>query len=544
DGSTKQITNHGDAVDEYTVSPDGKYAIYLLSSGGNEQYDIYLINLETFQSTPLLADKEIRYDNPIWADNDTFIFISNEVNGKDFYIFKYNLKSAQKTLLIEKKGYNILTDALSADDFLFFTFKGNNVTVPYRYFNGKAKKIRGATKKRSYVPIGYLNNEILMKTNENSDLEYLELWNKGKKRAVYNHKKWGVTSAIVDKNRRAKALFCTNNQGYSSCFLYEKGKAKLLPLPKGIVKPSHMTLRGFVYTSYKPNQIYTPALYDFATEKVESFGYTNNNDIDVTTFVSPTLHEAISFDKTSIPYFLYLPKKGKKPFKTIVYFHGGPSSQFRPYFITTFQYYLSQGYAVVAPNVRGSAGYGQKFMDADNYKKRMDSVKDGRAIVQRLLSTGISSPGNFIAMGGSYGGFMSVASMAQYPGDYACGVDSVGVVDFVNFLTNTKAYRRKLREIEYGPLKDKKFLKSISPTNMVDTIRGALFIAHGANDPRVPVSDAYILQKKMEKAGKKVEILVFDDEGHGFRKKKNRDEYYGKVADFIKRECGDSEVKK
>ena len=306
-----------------------------------------------------------------------------------------------------------------------------------------------------------------------------------------------------------------------------------MPLDKSVVVLVRIKNGKVIYRTMNPDQISSPEAIDLETMKKITFGYRFSNGIDVTSFVSPELKKVKSFDGVEIPYFIYTPKNGKPPYKTIVYFHGGPSSQFRPYFITTFQYYLNKGYAIVAPNVRGSWGYGQEFMDMDNYKKRMDSVKDGKAVIDQLVKDGVSKPESFIAMGGSYGGFMVVASMAQYPENYMCGVDNVGVVDFVNFLENTKAYRRKLREVEYGPLTDKPFLRSISPTNMVDTIDGALLVVHGANDPRVPVSDAYILIEKMEKAGKKVEKLIFDDEGHGIRKMDNRLIYYGKSAEFI-----------
>ncbi len=539
DGTKIQLTHHSNAVDDYSVSPDERYVAYLVSDGGNEQYDIYLLNMKTRTAYPLLADAKVRYDNPVWADNRTILYMSNEVTKRDFYLFSYDIKSGQKRLLVKKKGMNIPTDARSANDFLFITFKGNNITVPYRYLNGKVKKIKGATKKRSYIPIGYFGDGILMKTNEKHDLPYLELWKNGTKQPVYMHQRWGVTSAVIEKRNRHKAFFCVNNSGYSNCFLFEKGKGtpKLLPLSKGVILPTQLVARGAVYTLHRPNAVYRPVVFDFRGNKELPFGYVNTNGIAVSSFVEPQLHTVLSFDKTPIPYFLYLPKTGTKPYKTIVYFHGGPSSQFRPYFISSFQYFLSKGYAVVAPNVRGSSGYGQAFEDADNYKKRMHAVKDGFAVVQRLIATGISQPHSLIAMGGSYGGFMSVASMATYPSLYKCGIDTVGVVDFINFLSNTKSYRRKLREVEYGPLSDKKFLASISPVNMVDTIAGKLFIAHGANDPRVPVSDAYRLKQKMESAGKAVKTLIFDDEGHGFRKKENRLKYYKAVANFIENDC-------
>ena len=286
-----------------------------------------------------------------------------------------------------------------------------------------------------------------------------------------------------------------------------------------------------------PDKISSPAFIDMKNKEIASFGYTFDNGVDVSVFVAPELKKVKSFDGLEIPYFIYTPKNGTPPFNTIVYFHGGPEGQSRPYFISTFQYYLKKGFAIVAPNVRGSSGYGQEFMDLDNYKLRMNSVRDGKAVTDELVRLGISKPGKFTAIGGSYGGFMVVASMAQFSDDYNCGINSVGVVDFVNFLENTAGYRRHLREVEYGPLTDKEFLRSVSPTNMVDTIKGELFVFHGANDPRVPVSDAYILMEKMEKAEKKYQYHIFEDEGHGFKKRENRIIYNSKSADFIEK-CG------
>lgn len=165
----------------------------------------------------------------------------------------------------------------------------------------------------------------------------------------------------------------------------------------------------------------------------------------------------------------------------------------------------------------------------------MDAVKDVEPILNTLLLEGIALPDRFIAWGASYGGFMVIASMAWYPERFRCGLDVVGVADFINFLTNTRSYRKELREAEYGPLEDEGFLRSISPTSMASRIKGNLFIAHGANDPRVPVSDAYLLANRMRSFGNTPEMLIFDDEGHGFRKKANLLSFHEKAVLFIER---------
>ncbi len=534
DGKHTKLTTFKDAVDGYSVSPGEKWIAFFISEGGNEQYDIYLMSTKDYSIVPALKDPKIKYDNVVWVDDDNFLYVTNEVNGKDFFIYNYDLKDKKGKLLVEKKGYNVITDAKSKDEFLFFTFLGNNRSTPYIYKNGKARKMKGAGNDKQYIPEGFLEDGVLMKTNEKSEFSYLEVWDgKGKKRPLFKDGRWSVENSIVDRGTRTSAVFCTNEDGYSTCYLYRNKEVKKLPLERGVHDLANLSGDTLVYRSNRPDRIPRPAMFDLKTSETTPFGMVGDNGIDVENFVSPELVKIKSFDGTEVPFFLYKPKNAKAPYKTLVYFHGGPASQIRPYFIASWQYYLKKGYMVVAPNVRGSGGYGQTYMDMDNYKKRMDSVKDGGAIMDYLVKKGLTKKNDFSVMGGSYGGFMVVASMATYPENVRCGIDNVGVVDFLNFLKNTKAYRRKLREVEYGPLSDPEFLKKISPTNMVDTISGRLLVAHGANDPRVPVSDAYILIDKMKKSGKYVESLIFDDEGHGFRKKKNLYTYYGRSAEFI-----------
>lgn len=532
----KQLTFQEDAIEGYVVSPEEKQILYIISKGGNEQYDFHVYNLETGKSEGLLVDDAVRFENPRWINENELMFTSNEVNSKDFHIYHLDISSKKKTLVVEKPGYNNLTDARSKDDFLFYTFLGNNKTVPYHFKNGRAKKIKGAKKERNFVPIAFFEDGILMKTNENSDMEYLEIWKDGEKKPLFKDI-WGIESVVVDKDSEKHAAFCTNEEGYSSCRYYSDGKTERLPLNRSVVFLTRIKESRIIYNMMNPDKISSPAFIDMKNKESASFGYTFDNGVDVSVFVAPELKKVKSFDGLEIPYFIYTPKNGTPPFNTIVYFHGGPEGQSRPYFISTFQYYLKKGFAIVAPNVRGSSGYGQEFMDLDNYKLRMNSVRDGKAVTDELVRLGISKPGKFTAIGGSYGGFMVVASMAQFSDDYNCGINSVGVVDFVNFLENTAGYRRHLREVEYGPLTDKEFLRSVSPTNMVDTIKGELFVFHGTNDPRVPVSDAYILMEKMEKAGKKYQHHIFEDEGHGFKKRENRIIYNSKSADFIEK-CG------
>jgi len=225
-------------------------------------------------------------------------------------------------------------------------------------------------------------------------------------------------------------------------------------------------------------------------------------------------------------------KDGSLP--VILSVHGGPESQERPWFAKLYQYYLSRGYAILAPNVRGSAGYGKAFMAMDNIKKRPEALKDLVWAVEFLKSSGYVNPKKIAVMGGSYGGYSTLAMLTMYPDLWAAGVDIVGIANFETFLKNTGAWRRKLRESEYGYLdKDLDFMKSISPIYMADKITAPLMVIQGANDPRVPQIEADQIAEKVKAKGGVVEYLLFPDEGHGLAKIPNQIKAYTAAADFL-----------
>jgi dipeptidyl aminopeptidase/acylaminoacyl peptidase len=221
-------------------------------------------------------------------------------------------------------------------------------------------------------------------------------------------------------------------------------------------------------------------------------------------------------------------------YPVVVDIHGGPESQRRPSFASVTQYLLNNGYAVFEPNVRGSSGYGKAYSGLDDVENRMDSVKDIREGVGWLHDHPEVDPDRVVAMGGSYGGFMVLASVTEYPDLWAAGVDIVGIANFVTFLENTGDWRRSLREAEYGSLDDdREFLESVSPINNIDRIEAPLFVLHGENDPRVPVGEAEQIVEEAREQGVPVRKLIFEDEGHGFAKLDNRIEAYREIVDFL-----------
>ncbi len=245
-----------------------------------------------------------------------------------------------------------------------------------------------------------------------------------------------------------------------------------------------------------------------------------------------------SFDGMIISGFLHRPSArhfpGKRP--VIISIHGGPEVQVRPGFRGRHNYWINErGYALIYPNVRGSAGFGKRFLEADNNKKREDSVKDIGALLDWIHAQPDLDPSRVAVMGGSYGGYMVLASSVLYSNRLAAASNSVGISHFVSFLENTETYRRDLRRSEYGDERDpdmRKFLDSISPLTHADKIKLPLMVSHGKNDPRVPYTEAEQIVKKVRTGGQPVWYLLAEDEGHGFAKKANADFQFAAMTTF------------
>ncbi|GAB6878696.1 S9 family peptidase [Halorubrum gandharaense] len=260
-------------------------------------------------------------------------------------------------------------------------------------------------------------------------------------------------------------------------------------------------------------------------------------------FLAPETVRYETFDGREIPAYWTLPPgvDGDDPdasVPVIVDIHGGPTHQRRPWFYPTKQFYLRQGYAVLEPNVRGSTGYGKAYTELDDKEKRMDSVADIEAAVQWLHDRPAVDDDRLVVYGRSYGGFMVLAAITEYPDLWAAAVDFVGIADFETFLENTGDWRRSHREAEYGELENTELLERISPIHRVDRIECPLFVQHGANDPRVPVGEAEQIAEAVESRGVPVETCIFEDEGHHTTSRENKVEQFERIAAFLDEHVG------
>jgi dipeptidyl aminopeptidase/acylaminoacyl peptidase len=349
---------------------------------------------------------------------------------------------------------------------------------------------------------------------------------------------WDVERVAVSKSGRYRA-WTVNADGYSEFHLLDGVTGKTVRpyrLPKGIVRdlkfsPDSQTLLITFGSGKEPDDIYA---YSVERDYLSRITFSAVGGVLPETFVKPDLVHYSTFDGRQIPAFFYKPVNPTGKMPVIVYAHGGPESQARPTFSGLFQYFLSRGYAVFEPNVRGSTGYGKDYMHLDNIAKRMDAITDVEYGARWLTSQKDIDATKLIIMGGSYGGFVALSSLVTYPERWAAGVDIAGIANFVSFLENTGPWRQALREAEYGSLEyDSTLLKEISPLTHVDKIRAPLFIVQGANDQRVPQPEADQIYEAVKARGIPVEYALYPDEGHGLVKLSNRINAYTRMIDFL-----------
>jgi dipeptidyl aminopeptidase/acylaminoacyl peptidase len=339
-------------------------------------------------------------------------------------------------------------------------------------------------------------------------------------------------------------LVHANEDGYSRLVLHDAATTEPVgevPLPgRGVVDEPILSRDGsklaFMFSSpVHPGDVW---VYDVKHRSLERTTrlprpvYVSRDDLR-----EPELHRFDSFDGESVPVFLWEPE-GEGPFPVVVMVHGGPESQFEPAFQPSYtplqQHLVSRGYAVAAPNVRGSTGYGKRYEHLDDVRLRLDSVRDLAALHDWLGTRPRLDASRAVLYGRSYGGYMVLAGLAFQPERWAAGIECVGISNFVTFLENTAPWRRAVREPEYGSLeRDRDFLVEASPITHVDRLRAPLFIQHGANDPRVPLSETEQIHRVLTEKGIRCDLLVHEDEGHAISKLENRIETFERAVAFL-----------
>jgi dipeptidyl aminopeptidase/acylaminoacyl peptidase len=560
----EQRTFFDERVTFVSWSPERMEFAFGMDEGGDERQQLFVLTPGTGEIRPLTAMPEAKHRWGGWShDGERVAFTSNrrEESVFDVYVQGRTEQGDDARLVTEGDGWLTLGGWSPDDTRLLVTQAYSNVDQDLSVVDVASGDLRHLTPHEGTVRYtsaswGPDGDHVYLVTDEGDAdtlyLAHIDLATGALEPVTVEENAdvppnrnspdgdWEVDGVAVDEDSR-RVVFSRNVDGYTHLTVGEltaPGRIDPFPapdLPRGTAGGVSFDDDGdrFALSASSSSTNTNVLVVDAKTGATDRWTRAATAGIPRDTFVAPELVHYPTFDGREIPAYFTVPdREGELP--VIVDVHGGPESQRRPSFSATKQYFCNHGYAVFEPNVRGSSGYGKAYGHLDDVENRMDSVADLEAAVEWLHDHPAVDPDRIVAKGGSYGGFMVLAALTEYPELWAAGVDIVGIANFVTFLENTGEWRRELREAEYGSLADDRaFLESISPINNIDRIRAPLFVLHGENDPRVPVSEAHQIVERAREQGVPVRELIFEDEGHGFSKLDNRIEAYSEIVDFL-----------
>ncbi|MCY0881375.1 MAG: S9 family peptidase [Firmicutes bacterium] len=531
-------------VADLHTAPQGPWAIITRDQGGNEHYQLQVLHTVSGESRPLVEDPAAVFSFGAFdPTGEAVAYTSTRRNGKDFDIYLQALAAnSQPELLYQAEG-SWHVEAFTADgQKLLVNHVESSANNDLYWLDVASRQLQCITPHEGravFLSPQIWDNKVFVVSDWNHEFRSIALLKgDGRLEDWVLDSMHDVEEIAWDEFTRILA-YVSNVNGISKMTLRNvvSGEEKNIVLPgRGVVSdlsfhPDHNRL---IWTFSGPQHNANIWLYDLKAQRMNMVTHAPTADIDVQSFVLPELHRYASFDGVEVPFWLYRPQQASGPVPVIISVHGGPESQERPRFNAWYQYLLAQGFAVAAPNVRGSTGYGKAYSHLDDVRLRQNAVADLKTLVERLRQDSNLDSSRIALLGGSYGGFMVLAGLTTYPELFQAGVDIVGIANFETFLEHTGPWRRKLREAEYGSLAtDREFLREISPIHHVDKIAAPLLVVHGANDPRVPVEEAEQIVHALQQQHKAVAYLRFEDEGHGIGRLHNQQELYPAIVDFL-----------
>ena len=556
-GSREQITFFTEPVSGATLCPDKNKNVFLFTKdvGGGEFYQIFSFDVDN-ASYKMLTDGKSSNGGVNWNNKgDKFSFFSTKRNGTDWDIYVADINNPENAELVSSEGGSWYAVDWAPDDKSLILGKYVSANESYFYTLDLTSKeltqVNPSSEKIAYGGAAYSKDGkgIYFTSDENSEFQRLRYYDLQTKKftVLTSDINWDVESITLSE-QGDKLAFTVNEDGMAKLYMLDTKTMKYKPvsgIPVGQVyglsfHPDGKKLAMVLNTPQSSGDVY---VMDLSSNSLERWTYSEVGGLNTSKFSIPELIHFQTFDQVDskprmIPAFITKPK-GNGPFPVVIDIHGGPEGQAQPYFNPINQYYVNEmGIVVIEPNVRGSSGYGKSYLQLDNGFKREESVQDIGKLLDWIATQPDLDAKRVAVTGGSYGGYMVLASMTHFNDRLKCAVDIVGISNFVTFLTNTQDYRRDLRRVEYGDERDPKmneFLQKISPTTNAHKITKPLFVVQGLNDPRVPYTEAEQIVDIVRKNSGEVWYLLAKDEGHGFRKKTNRDFYIWSEVLFLEK---------
>jgi len=555
-GARRQLTFSPERVLGVSPRPKRGQFLFAMDEGGAENYQYFLLGREGGEPIRL-TDGKSRHESAKWSPSGELLaWSSNARNGKDMDLhlaspadptFRRMLKEVSGQWTISDwspDGKSVLAEEyISINESYIHVVEvatGTVRTITPKPAAGEPKvAASGARWSKDAKSIFYA-------TDRGSEFRRLARYDlaAGVESILTAGIPWDVEE--FDLSDDGKYLLASvNEDGRSTLRFFDGRDGRLHGQPvhpagqiSGLEFRPHSQEYGFSLASAQTSSDAFSMTFENKIEP-DRWTFSETGGLDASAFVSPELIRFPSFDGKMIPAFVYRPAKpsaGSRP--VLIQIHGGPESQFRPGFLGRTNYLINElGIVVVAPNVRGSDGYGKSYLQLDNGFLREDSVKDIGALLDWIATQPDLDKTRVAVSGGSYGGFMSLAVQTTYNDRIKCGIDVVGISNFVTFLQNTQGYRRDLRRAEYGDERDPKmreFLERVSPLNHAGNIKTPILVVQGANDPRVPLSESEQFVAAVKRNDVPVWYVVGKNEGHGFAKKANQDFQQAAEVLFLK----------
>ena len=551
-GARYQVTFGDEPVGEVQLKPNSHLLALTRDEGGDEFDQIFLFNPRDGLMR-MLSDGEALNNRMTWdRQGQKLAYRSTRRNGRSSDIWIQNTASAEpaKLLLATDDGTLWKPVDFSRDGKKLLIQQFVSVADSRVYIkdlpDGELRLLAGdAENPSSNIASGFdrRDNNIFFVTNQHggaAELARTTLDELPVITYVPSTSNWDITQFILSPDRK-RGAFVANESGISRLYLFDPETLdyrRVEKVPLGLVtdlnfSPDSKRLGMTLNSARNPNEAFVLDLNRKALSagKLTRWTYSEVGGLNTAEFSEPIAFSFLSQvedteEQLAIPAFAYLPQ-GDGPFPVIIHVHGGPENQFRPRFNSDFQMWIDQlGAAVIAPNIRGSLGYGSYFITMDDGYKREASVKDIGALLDWIEQQPQLDKDRVAIMGASYGGYVALAAAFHYSDRLRAAVDRVGISNFVTFLENTQDYRRELRRVEYGDERDpemRAFLERISPLNNVDKIKIPLFVQQGSNDPIVPKSESDQMVAALREQGQTVWYMNALNEGHGYAKKENRD---------------------
>ncbi len=562
-GARHQVTFYKEPVSGVSRQPGGRNLIFTRDTGGSEFTQIFMLD-PADGSTRLLTDGKSRNGATKWdREGRRLAYQSTRRNGasNDVWIMD-PMDPARSEMILESPDGSWWGPAEFSESGSKMLIENYVSIADSRIhlldLDSRQKELMAGGPEQSSAnePIGFDEDEggfwyVTDQGGEFRQLAWQLLEVGAKPRIITSNIPWDVNNGEISHDRK-RIAFAVNENGRSRLYLLDtetKQYRRVANIPTGLVygldfSPDDRYLGMTLNTARTPSDTYVLELADGALQHGQLVRWTTSEvgGLDTSIFQTPDLVSFPTFDsdgdsRRQIPAWIYKPR-GKGPFPVVVSIHGGPEGQSRPRFSSTYQMWVEKlGVAVVIPNVRGSSGYGKTYLSLDNGFKREDSVRDIGALLDWIATQPDLDQERVAVYGGSYGGYMVLASAVHYSDKLKAAVDIVGISNFVTFLENTQDYRRDLRRVEYGDERDpamRAHLEKISPLSNVDKITIPMLIAQGENDPRVPVTESKQVVEALRKQGQTVWFMNALNEGHGYRKKENRDIYQQATVLFLR----------